>query len=73
MALFKRAEDGSVRLCGSKHAGKTVDEVAREDPKYLRWAWRDCTVGLPLDVYEEIEMTMKVNGVPFMESKKKKP
>jgi hypothetical protein len=69
--MFKRLEDGRIILNGAKHLGENIIDVARTDPNYLRFAWRDCGVGLPPDLFSEIVDVMKTNGVPFARPRKK--
>ena len=71
MGFFKKTASGVV-FNGGRYDGKTVDEVARLDPKYLRWARRDMTIGVPDDVHASIEAAMQANGVPFTEPRNKK-
>lgn len=40
---LKRREDGSVEVCFGKHGGKTVEEIARNHPDYLRWVYGEIT------------------------------
>lgn len=72
MSFFKRAADGSIRFAqGTKHAGKTLDEVAKLDPKYLRWARRDVALWASDDVALAVDQAMRSNGVPFQPPRKK--
>lgn len=71
MAFFKRASDGSVRFNGGKYDDRTVDDVAMLDPKYLRWARRDMTVGVPDDIFAEIDKAMISHGVTFQPPRRK--
>lgn len=63
--------DGTVRFTerSKKHAKKTIEEVALSDPKYLRWARQEHTVGQD-SILEVIDRTMTRFGIPFHESKK---
>jgi hypothetical protein len=71
MSIFKRASDGSVQFStGTKHAGKTLEEVARLDPQYLRWARRDMAIWAPDDIAQAIDKAMITNGVSFTKPKK---
>lgn len=64
--MFKRLEDGRVIIAGGeKHPGENIIDVARTDPKFLSWAWRECGIGLPSDLFSEIVEVMRSNGVPF--------
>lgn len=59
-----------------KHGGKPVEQVAREDPKYLQWARRERTVGMAPELFDALDDVMRVNGVPFATPRprrKKKP
>lgn len=71
MAFFKKALDGSIKLTSGKYAGKTIDEIAKRDPDYLRWARKDMTVGLPLELFETIEKIMISHGIAFRIPRKK--
>lgn len=71
MGFFKKTENGVV-FNGGRYDGQTMDEVARKDPKYMRWARREMTIGVPDDIFASIEAAMQANGVPFTEPKNKK-
>ena len=72
MPFFKKEADGSVSFAvGTKHAGKTLDEVGRADPKYLRWARREMALWAPDDVAQAVDKAMITNGVPFSAPRKK--
>jgi hypothetical protein len=73
MAFFRKEANGSVCFApGTKHAGKTVEEVSREDPKYLRWARREMALWAPDDVAQAIDKAMITNNVPFSIPRRKK-
>jgi hypothetical protein len=72
MSIFKRAANGSVGFSAGKHAGKTLEEVARLDPKYLRWARRDMALWAPDDIAQAVDTAMISNGIPFSIRHKKK-
>lgn len=69
--MFKRLEDGRIVLGGVKHLGEDIVDVARNDPNYLRFAWKDCGIGLPSDLFSEIVEVMRTNGVPFTTPRKR--
>lgn len=71
MAFFKKLGERVVFASG-RHAGEDIVKVAREDPKYLQWARRDRTIGLPLNLFEFIENVMLSNSVPFSNRKPRK-
>jgi hypothetical protein len=77
MATFTLGSDGQLRMAEhTKYGGKTVDEVARLDPNYLRWARDEGLVGCPEPFFEKVEQAMVRNGVPFKKpqgAKKKLP
>jgi len=72
--FFRRAENGSIVFTtqSQKHKGHSIEDVARTDPNYLRWAWRDRTVGLPTEVFEKIGEVMETFGISFTRGKRKK-
>jgi hypothetical protein len=45
MSLLRRPKDGSENWTfgGRKHEGETVEQVATNDPGYIRWAWKEAT------------------------------
>lgn len=69
--FFKRTKDGSIILTSrsKKHPGKSFEEIARIDPGYLRWVWREQTTGVP-DILEKIGEVMTSFGISFTQSKK---
>jgi hypothetical protein len=72
MGFFKKVAGGNVVFNGGRYNGKTVDEVARLDPKYLRWARKDMTIAVPNDVFDVISAAMVANGISFTPEPKKK-
>jgi hypothetical protein len=72
MGFFKKVASGEVVFNGGRYDGKTVDEVARLDPQYLRWARKDMTIGVPDDVFDLVSAAMVVNGIPFSPGRKRK-
>jgi hypothetical protein len=72
MGFFKKTASGAVVFNGGRYDGQTVDEVARKDPQYLRWARKDMTIGVPDDVFDAVSAAMTVNGIPFTARRKKK-
>jgi hypothetical protein len=72
MGFFKKVAGGEVVFNGGRYDGKTVGEVARLDPQYLRWARKDMTIGVPDDVFDLVSAAMVVNGIPFSPGRKKK-
>lgn len=73
MALIKRGELGLWTLSGSKHPGKTLEEVARLDPGYLTWIWNEPKVYdfLPDDAEAALQDVMTKFGVPFEKQKRR--
>jgi hypothetical protein len=69
MGFFKRASDGFVVFNGGKYDGRTVEEVARIDPKYIRWARKDMTIGVPDDIFDAVSSAMVAAGVSFKDKK----
>lgn len=74
MAFFKLGSNGQVVFGEkSKYRGKTVEEVARLDPQYLRWARRERSIGITEEMFTRIDDTMTANGVSFTQGRKRKP
>lgn len=73
MSFFKMA-NGKVVFSeySTKHRGETIEQVARTDPNYLRWARRECTVGVAPEIFDAIDDAMVTSGVPFAAPKRKK-
>ncbi len=65
MSFFMKTASGSVVFNGGKYNGMSVEEVARIDPDYLRWARKDMTIGVPDDVFDLISNAMVANGISF--------
>jgi hypothetical protein len=69
--FFRRAGDGNIVFGpSSKHKGERIEDVAKSDPNYLRWSWKERTVGLPTDIFEKIGEVMETFGVSFTRKKK---
>jgi len=68
LAFFLQDANGTIRFStrSKRHPNKTLEEVALCDPRYLRWARREHTVGHDF-VLEAIDQTMTKLGVPFSE------
>jgi hypothetical protein len=54
-----------------RYGGKTVEEVSRLDPAYLRFMRRKQTLFVEPGVIEGIDAIMVKNGVPFEIPKKR--
>ena len=71
MGFFKWLENGEIIINGGrKYPGRNIVDVAREDPKFLHWAWKERGIGLPSDLFSAIEDVMRTNGVPFKRPKR---
>lgn len=64
MPIFKKVEDEYVFVTG-KHEGETLQEVAEDDPSYLRWLQADREAGadLPKEAWEALEEVMEENEI----------
>jgi hypothetical protein len=51
----------SWRFTSGRHAGETVDAVAKTDPGYVAWAWRQD--GISDDMFYAIDDAARSNGV----------
>lgn len=64
MALIKKS--GSVFVFTSgKHAGETVESVARADRGYLQWARKDASENVADEAYYHLEEVMQKFQIPF--------
>ena len=50
---------------GGKHIGKTMEQVAAEDPMYLNWFFREETYPLSDHAYQALVELMTSKGIPF--------
>jgi uncharacterized protein (DUF3820 family) len=50
---------------GGKYNGKTLEEVANEDPTYVNWFYREETYPLTDEAYHYLVDLMKSRGIPF--------
>lgn len=57
-------------LNGSKHLGKTLEEVAKIDPGYVWWIWHKIGPAMADETYYAIEDVMYKNNIPFNKNKK---
>lgn len=55
----------TVIVLGRKHCGKTLEEVAREDPNYLVWLRTgDRLANAPDDVFFKLVRVMEIFDIP---------
>ena len=53
-------KDGSEwRVRGSKHEGETLQQVAKDDPTYLRWMYKKASEDLSDEAFYALEDVMK--------------
>jgi len=66
MALFKLAADGKPYFArASKYAGKSLDEVARLDPRYMRWVGKaSLEYPMTLEESEALALVLQTYGIP---------
>ena len=71
--FFKRASDGTIVFSerSSRHPNEKIEDVARTDPSYLRWARRAKTVGLEVALFDAISDAMVKCGVSFTDPRRK--
>lgn len=55
-------------VSGKKHAGKTLEDVAKEDPGYLAWLWTSkeppLLGELTEEAYEALDSIMREYDIP---------
>lgn len=72
MNLIEKVGEFLVFRAG-KHRGETLETVARNDPKYLRWLRNDdAAEDLTDEAFELLEQTMKNYNIP-LERYRRKP
>ena len=61
-------------LAHGKHAGKTFEKVAKEDPLYLNWLFNntDANKDMPDDVFYLLTDTMTAHSISFGKIPKRK-
>lgn len=67
MAFITQSPEGHWVFGSGKHAGKTLETIAREDPNYLQWVWREPKVygHLPDNAAYALEDAMVAAGIPL--------
>jgi len=65
MALLRRPRDGSGgwTFGGRKHEGEDVEQVAQQDPEYIRWAWKEATCLDDPSGYQYLEEVAATFGI----------
>lgn len=64
MALvYKNRTTQRFTLRGSKHSGKTLEEVGAEDIDYLKWIFQKGTADLDNESFYALEDELKKRGV----------
>ena len=62
MALLTK--DGNhVVFKHGKHKGETLDEVASEDPGYLKWVFNEASSDLTDELFSALEDCLSDNGI----------
>ncbi len=65
MNLIEKIE-GVFVFRGGRHKGQKLEEVARTDPRYLRWLRNDnAAEGLSDEAFEKLEAVMQSYGIPL--------
>lgn len=63
MPLLEK-KDGVIVVLGRKHAGKTLEQVAQEDPNYLTWLRTgDRLASVPDDIFYGLQSVMEAFGI----------
>lgn len=55
-----------------KHANKTLDDVAKEDPTYLQWMFRTRVLGHLKDEFHHLVDVMEKHGISFEREPRKR-
>ena len=56
---------------GTKHKGKRLEEVAKEDPGYLKWIFRKASEDLPTDAFNYLsDVLEKFKIDPYKKDKR---
>ena len=55
--------DGEWVFVHGKYQGKTLEEVAGNDPNYLKWVHSKASEDLPNDAYYTLEDVMEENDI----------
>lgn len=61
--MILKKVDGEWVFSKGKHEGETLDEVANEDPGYLRWAHSKASDDLSDEAYYALEDVMEKNDI----------
>lgn len=58
MALVFKTPDNIWRVAGKKHLNEPLEEVAKTDPKFLQWIFKDASVNLSDEAFDALEAVM---------------
>jgi hypothetical protein len=66
MPLLNRTKNGGFIFKAGKHAQKSLEETANQDPGYLTWIWSKLPdFALDSPVIDQLEDVMLKKGIPF--------
>lgn len=64
MALIRKIESNTEYVFRfGKYQGKSLDEVAEEDPSYLVWAWKELSKEESREYMDAVEDVMEAHDI----------
>lgn len=70
--ITKTSDTGELKFSRGRYAGKTVETIAANDPRYLTWLRNapEVTKSIPDSVFDELEGIMLRYNVPLFPERK---
>jgi hypothetical protein len=63
MSKLVKLVDGIWTFLGNKHCGEPIEKVARSDPSYLCWAWREASGFEDPEVFHLLDDVARKHGI----------
>ena len=70
MALIRLVAEGVWEFLKGKYAGKSIDQVAEDDPGYLSWAWRETSGDASPDQFFALDDAARRHDIDVERGKK---
>jgi hypothetical protein len=63
MAILMREGKGRVIFKHGKYMSREIDDVAKEDPGYLKWVFNSASEDLSNDLFDALETCLSDNDI----------
>jgi hypothetical protein len=61
--LLKKNEKDQLVFQHGKHRLETLEQVAEDDPSYIKWVFNNASEDLPTEVHHALEDVMEKNNI----------